>query len=146
MVLVLILTKENIIFLFIIILFFYEVRAQISQPNIIHPLKTEKAPLIDGVLNDECWTIAHRVTNFTQREPNEGEKVSERTEVALVYTNSEIYIGIWCYQSSPIIFTAKYMKRDFYYLEDDNFEILFDTFFDKRNGYIFVINPNRGKG
>jgi hypothetical protein len=38
--------------------------------------------------------------------------------------------------------TAKYMKRDFQYWLDDNFEVIFDTFHDKRNGYVFVINPN----
>jgi hypothetical protein len=34
------------------------------------------------------------------------------------------------------------MKRDFPYWEEDNFEVIFDTFFDKRNGYVFVVNPN----
>ena len=34
------------------------------------------------------------------------------------------------------------MKRDFPYWEDDNFEIALDTYFSKRNAFIFVINPN----
>ncbi|MCX7736623.1 MAG: carbohydrate binding family 9 domain-containing protein [Candidatus Kapabacteria bacterium] len=121
---------------------FISLYSQVSYPNTIKPLKLEKAPNFDGILDDDCWSKSQRISNFTQRELNEGEKATERTEVSLVYTNAEIFIGVWCYQSPPLKFTAKYMKRDFNYWEDDNFEVLFDTFFDKRNGYIFVINPN----
>ena len=34
------------------------------------------------------------------------------------------------------------MQRDFDYDQDDNFQIALSTFNDKRNGYLFVINPN----
>ena len=34
------------------------------------------------------------------------------------------------------------MQRDFDYDQDDLFGIVISTFDDKRNGYLFVINPN----
>lgn len=34
------------------------------------------------------------------------------------------------------------MQRDFFYEEDDNFQIALSPFNDKRNGYLFVVNPN----
>lgn len=34
------------------------------------------------------------------------------------------------------------MRRDFKYWRDDNFEIIIDTYHDKRNGYLFITNPN----
>jgi Domain of unknown function (DUF5916) len=57
-----------------------------------------------------------------------------------VYDNLALYIGVWCYQKNNI--RAKYMQRDFYYEEDDNFQVVLSPFNDRRNGYLFVINPN----
>jgi hypothetical protein len=34
------------------------------------------------------------------------------------------------------------MQRDFYFDTEDNFEVIISPFIDKRNGYLFVINPN----
>jgi hypothetical protein len=34
------------------------------------------------------------------------------------------------------------MKWDFEYGNEDNFEIVLDTYGDKRNAYLFIINPN----
>ena len=39
---------------------------------------------------------------------------------------------------------ANEMRRDnFGIVRNDNFAWSFDTFFDRRNGYIFEVNPNR---
>ena len=42
--------------------------------------RTDKAPVIDGVLDDAVWKEVVRVTEFYQREPVEGAEVSEATE------------------------------------------------------------------
>ncbi|MDQ1265341.1 MAG: hypothetical protein QG635_491 [Bacteroidota bacterium] len=120
----------------------FSVIAQVSLPNEIKAYKTNEVIKLDGRLDEQCWGSAVRITNFTQREQDEGAKPTERTEVAAVYTRDALYFGIWCFDSQPDELSAKNMKRDFIYWEEDNFEILLDTFWDKRNGYVFVINPN----
>ncbi|GAB4326708.1 MAG: hypothetical protein Kow00127_19500 [Bacteroidales bacterium] len=82
------------------------------------------------------------VSNFYQREQNEGEPATERTEVSVVYDNQVIYFGIRCYDSEPEKILAHQMKRDFRWSSDDNFEVMISTFNDNRNGYLFVTNPN----
>jgi hypothetical protein len=97
---------------------------------------------VDGVLSDSCWQKAMKISNFTQRELDEGEVVTEKTSVAAVYTLSTLYFEIWCYDSEADKIVAKELKQDFDHNIDDNFEIIIDTHHDKRNGYLFVINPN----
>lgn len=116
--------------------------AQVSLPNQLVALKVDRAPKVDGILDDECWIRAERIANFTQRELNEGEPASEKTEVAAVYTSSVLYFGVWCYDKEPDKIVAKEMKRDFRHWSEDNFEIIIDTYHDQRNGYLFIINPN----
>jgi len=130
------------IILFIILYFPYYSFSQTSIPNKIRALEINKPIKLDGILNEDCWKKADIISNFTQRELHEGQPVSEKTEVAIVYTKETLFIGIWCYDSEPDKLVAKEMKRDFDYWKEDNFEIIFDTFLDKRNGYVFVVNPN----
>lgn len=96
--------------------------------------------LLDGKLTERVWQSAQTITNFTQRELDFGKPSTEPTKVALVYDNLALYVGVWCYQKNNI--RAKYMQRDFYYSEDDNFQVALSPFNDRRNGYLFVINPN----
>jgi hypothetical protein len=113
-----------------------------SDSSVITAVRIEHAPKVDGVLNDEAWGVAHPAVNFTQRELHEGSPATERTEVRIVYDDNALYIGVWCYDSEPQGIIANEMKRDFLIDVEDNFEVILDTYHDKRNGFLFVINPN----
>ena len=116
--------------------------SQVSEPHEVLAHKISVNITLDGILDESCWKEAQRINNFTQREMHNGEPSTEKTEVAIVYTAETMYIGVWCYDSDVNGIIAKNMKRDFDYWNDDNFEIIFDTYLDKKNGYVFVINPN----
>lgn len=120
--------------------------AQVSLPNTVTSIYTEKAITLDGKLDEKVWDDAVKISNFTQRELNFGEPASERTEVAVVFDSDFIYIGVWCYDSRPDKLIAKELRRDFNYALDDNFIIILDTYNDKRNGFMFVTNPNGARG
>lgn len=134
--------QKFLFFSLIMIFVFNRTQCQISIPNTVTAYKTVDKIKIDGVLDEDVWKQAQRITNFTQREMHEGEPATQRTECAVVFDNENIYIAAWCYDTESENLTAKFMQRDFEYWLDDNFEIIFDTFQDKRNGYVFVINPN----
>jgi hypothetical protein len=127
---------------FVVTLLPFSTVAQTSEPSVCYPLKIEKDIKLDGVLDEECWKNAQIISNFTQRELNTGQPATEKTLCAVVYTEKTIFIGFWCYDREPEKIVAKEMKRDFTYWVDDNFEVIFDTFQDKQNGYVFVVNPN----
>ena len=115
--------------------------AQHSTADSIQAYNTHSKIEFDGKLSDAVWATAPAIKNFTQRELDFGKAASERTQVAIVYDDLALYIGVWCYQREGTI-RAKYMQRDFNYDEDDIFGVVISPFNDKRNGYLFVINPN----
>lgn len=132
----------------LVLSFFLYVSAagQVSFPNSVFSHYTDQPIQLDGHLDEPAWEEAIRVSNFTQRELNIGEPATERTEVAILYDSDFIYIGVWCYDSQPDQIIAKELRRDFDYALDDNFIVVIDTYHDKRNGFMFVTNPNGARG
>lgn len=116
--------------------------AQHSELNTLQPTKINGDLIFDGMLNDSIWQLTPHIKNFTQRDLNYGEPISENTEVAVIYNNHTLYFGIWCYQKDMSKLEAKNMRPDFDYKTDDNFQIMISPFNDNRNGYLFVTNPN----
>jgi Domain of unknown function (DUF5916) len=114
---------------------------EVSMPAIITAARVNPAPRINGELDDEAWTHAVPIVNLTQREPHEGAAATERTEMRIVYDRRAMYVGVWCYDRDPKKIIANELQRDFSYDEEDNFEVILDTFHDHRNGFLFVINP-----
>ena len=54
-----------------------------QSPN-VQASEITAPPVIDGRLQDEVWSGLEPLTGFTQREPSEGQPVSQRTEVRIV--------------------------------------------------------------
>ena len=108
----------------------------------IRALRASRAPEVDGVLSDEVWRTAPVVDSFTQQEPVNGQPATERTEVKLLYDSGYLYIGVHAFDSQPDHLTATEMRRDSSRINDeDNFQVILDTFRDSRSGYMFVTNP-----
>lgn len=99
------------------------------------------APKIDGRLRDPAWRIAETMCGFTQTEPKEGLPATEDTEVRILYDDEKIYFGIVCHDSNPDGIIANDMRRDARLDDDDNIQILLDTYNDHRNAFYFQINP-----
>ena len=58
-------------------------------------------PVIDGRLDDAAWARAAPMTGFIQREPQDGQPASERTEVRVVFDDEALYVGVWAFDSRP---------------------------------------------
>jgi len=108
----------------------------------VQPTWVENGPTLDGVLDEEAWLTAAIIDDFVQQEPAEGEPATERTTVRLLYDQRAIYIGVEAYNSQADSVVATEMRRDSpRILDEDNVQIIFDTFRDSRSGYMFVTNP-----
>jgi hypothetical protein len=88
------------------------------QRALIEPIRTaratrvDRAPKLDGTLNDPLWLQASPVDDFLQREPFEGQAPTEKTEVRILYTKHEVYFGISCLDSDPKGIVATELRRD----------------------------------
>jgi hypothetical protein len=104
-------------------------------------IRVEQAPKLDGTLDDPLWRQATPLSNFLQREPFEGQAPTEKTEVRVLYSKHEVYFGITCFDSTPKKIVATELRRDVSQELDDYFEIVIDSAHDRRNAYVFQINP-----
>jgi hypothetical protein len=109
--------------------------------RIAEAVKVDQGPRLDGTLDDRLWQLASPITDFKQREPNEGAVATERTEVRLLYSRNEIYFGIVCHASAASGPVATQLRRDVSQELDDYFEIVIDSRHDGRNAYVFQVNP-----
>jgi hypothetical protein len=110
-----------------------------ERPSLVAKKVTER-PKIDGALDEALWANAPVVDRFIQQEPRQGQPASDRTEVRVVYDEGHLYIGVKAFSELPV--TATEMRRDADRLfDEDNFQVILDTFHDSRNGYMFVTTP-----
>ena len=106
-------------------------------------VRIPSAPLIDGqVLDDPAWTGIEPITGFRQTTPVEGAPASERTEVRVSYSNDTLYVGVVCFDSDPSTIIVSDSRRDSPLTETDSFQIIFDTYLDQQNGFVFGTNPS----
>jgi len=94
-----------------------------------------------GRLDDPAWKHAQSVADFTQRDPEEGEAGTEKTEVKILYDDQNLYLGFFCYDSEPDKIVAREMRTDADLQGDDYIRILIDTYLDRRNAFYFETNP-----
>jgi hypothetical protein len=105
-----------------------------------------RAPItIDGALDEQAWRDAQPAGDFIQAEPHEGEAASEPTDVRIVYDHDALYIGVVCHDAMPSALVVNDIRKDFTAGEQDSFEVILDTFADRRNGFVFVVNPAGAK-
>ncbi len=97
--------------------------------------------VIDGILDESGWTLAPAAADFTQKEPREGQPATEPTEVRLLYDDENLYIGVYCFDSSPEGLIVNDVTRDYAPNVGDHFSVVLDTFDDNRNGFVFGTNP-----
>ena len=109
--------------------------------RIAQAVRVEHAPRLDGTLDDPIWQQAIPITDFRQREPYEGQPATEHTAVRVLYTRNEVYFGIVCRDSVANGPVATQLRRDVTQELDDYFEIIIDSRQDRRNAYVFQINP-----
>ncbi len=102
--------------------------------------KVAEGPTVDGVLDDAAWAQATVVDTFTQIEPAEGQPASERTEVRMIYTASTLYVGVHLFDSDPTKIVTTDSRRDSALSGQDSFQMIFDTYHDRQNGFIFGTN------
>jgi hypothetical protein len=96
----------------------------------------------DGRLDEAFYRSIPAISDFVQQEPDEGQPATERTEVWVLYDEENLYVSVRLWESEPERRIAPDMRRDANTLyTNDHFGVAFDSFYDRRNGYGFAVNP-----
>ncbi|HMJ81908.1 MAG TPA: DUF5916 domain-containing protein [Vicinamibacterales bacterium] len=115
--------------------------ATAADPRMVTAVETRTPITLDGVLDDEAWITAEPATDFVQAEPHEGQAATERTTVRLLFDRDALYVGVRCDDAMASALIVNDIRKDFTPGEQDTFELLLDTFADRRNGFVFATNP-----
>ena len=115
-------------------------RASVRAVRIGEPLR------LDGVLDEGAYETTPSMTNFLQQLPDEGAPATERTETWIFFDDTNVYVAARMWDSAPESrWVANEMQRDsFQLINNDTFSVAFDTFYDRRNGVAFMVNPIGG--
>ena len=114
--------------------------ATVRAVRLAEPLK------LDGVLDEGVYQTTPAITGFIQQLPIEGARATERTEAWVFYDERSVYVSARLWDSAPESqWVANEMQRDsFQLINNDTFQMVFDTFYDRRNGVAFMVNPIGG--
>ncbi len=101
----------------------------------------DKAPKIDGILDDAVWDIAAKATDFVMLDPGLGnpEPENQKTEVKVLYDDTALYIGAFLYDDNPSSIPRQFAARDSE-AQADFFEILINPFNDRINDTSFFVS------
>lgn len=101
-------------------------------------VRTKEPIKIDGVLSESVWQRAG-TTAFFQQDPNQGQAVTESTEVWVAYDDEALYIAARMRDTHPDSIIARLARRD-NDASSDEFAVGIDSYHDKRNGFYFIVS------
>jgi hypothetical protein len=105
----------------------------------------DKAPRIDGKLDDEIWGTADRVEDLVQQDPDNMMTPTERTVTQVAYDDRFIYVAVRCYMTDVSKITTALGRRDTG-PRSDWIRLSFDPRHDHLTAYTFDVNPSGVQG
>ena len=117
-------------------------KPSLAPPTLNIP-RLEHAPTLENFLGmkpaGEVARQMVKVTGFVQRNPHDGEAVSEPTEAYLGYDQKNLYAAFVCFDDPKKVRARLSRREDIY--DDDEVEVMLDTFHDRRRAYVFQTTP-----
>jgi len=135
------------------------VSVSVGLPVDVKAVRIQQGPRIDGFLSDPVWQSAVPFSEFRQVEPEPNADPTEKTELLVLFDQSNLYIGVLCWDGEPRRIAANTMAHDSagdtgggrmgygshhggsQSSSDDLVRVLIDSFQDKRTAYVFYVNP-----
>lgn len=96
---------------------------------------------LDAVLDEEDWKLADVARDFRQYFPYDTSLSKVKTEVRLTYNDQFIYVAAIIKSVEDRSYVTPSLRRDFRGEANDGFTVVFDTFKDKTNAFLFGVNP-----
>ena len=112
-----------------------------QQSPLARASRVAAPPVIDGRLDDDAWSGLEPLEGFTQREPSEGQSVSQPTEVRVGHDDAALYIGAWLFDEDPSGIVTGQTLRDASLNDSDAFVVVLDTYLDRQNAFVFGTTP-----
>ena len=103
--------------------------------------KLDVVPALDGkVIGDPAWQAIVPETTFTPTTPNAGQAASQRTELRVAFSEDALYVAVVCHDDEPGLLVVSDARRDGALGDTDSVRLVFDTYRDEQNGFVFGTN------
>lgn len=111
-------------------------------PKQLPAKRTQSTIKIDGALDEAAWKEAIPATNFVEWRPSAGkpEDSATRTVVYLLYDNTSVYVGGYCFERTKDSVSRELIGRDKVGI-NDFVGVILDTYHDKINAVGFYVTP-----
>ncbi|NNL30079.1 MAG: carbohydrate binding family 9 domain-containing protein [Gemmatimonadetes bacterium] len=108
----------------------------------VRAIRLDEPLVLDGELNESVYSEYRPFGDFVQVTPVAGDPSSERTDVWVTFDDTHVYVTCRCWDSSPPEeWVVNELRRDTPGLRNnENFGVMFDTFYDRRSGVMFYAN------
>lgn len=117
--------------------------AQFNVPGespTIHIHATQEEIIIDGALTEAVWQDQEVAGSFWQYFPMDSSRAVGKTELRMTYNDQYLYVGVRC-ETIGDEFVVASLKRDYTFAASDNVALVFDTYNDQNNAFVFGMNP-----
>jgi hypothetical protein len=137
-------------FIFCLLFIILKVNSQEQKTKVpikVYTTKTigqEKAPIIDGLLDDTSWNLVEWGVDFIENEPDENTPPTFQTKFKILYDDKNLYVGIKSLDAAPDSIVNRLSRRDGFV--GDRVNILIDSYHDKRTGFVFTVTSAGVKG
>jgi hypothetical protein len=111
-----------------------------ARPS-MRAVRPPRPPRRAGALDEAEWARADSASDFVQQLPETGMPARFRTVVRVLYDADFLYVGAINYDPEPGRAITAGLERDFVSSNSDAFAVGFDTFHDRRNSFLFIVNP-----
>ena len=113
----------------------------------VRAVRVAEALSTDGRLDEDVYEDVPAMSGFIQVEPVEGVPATEKTDVWVLFDDEQVYISIRCWDSAPeSTWVVNEMRRDnLGIFDNESVSFFLDTFYDRRNGLFFMVNPIGGR-
>ena len=120
----------------------YPIDVAAADRPVARAIRTGRHLVIDARLDEPEWQLAEPLTDFVQQLPETGRPARFRTVARVLYDSSHIYIAAENFDPEPRRAITAGLERDFASTNSDIFAVAFDTFLDRRNSFLFIVNPH----
>lgn len=95
---------------------------------------------VDGIMDESVWDMAESAADFHQYFPSDTTLAFQQTDIKMLYNNTTLYVGIKL-NTEGDNYVIPSLQRDYRAGGNDNISLMFDTFNDGTNAFLFGMNP-----
>ncbi len=128
---------------FPLVIFLWASHALLAQPSQVKTIRVrhiDQEIHLDGRLDEPIWGEADTAGDFWEYFPVDSILARQQSEIKMLYDDVNLYVGITVHTAGRD-FAIQSLRRDFRAGNSDNITLMFDTFNDGNNAFLFGINP-----